>query len=141
MTRAKHGKYNQATGLPDNVGQPQGSGTIVWFQEQIVATLPEPAGSALIASSVAHGARRYEWLCEQLIAQGYGELAEAYQSRKRDDAAALRIRDKKRIIAQCEATISHNDTPLEHQLFLRKQIAKAQKYLEEHAEHAEGGTV
>jgi len=40
------------------------------------------------------------------------------------------MREKQRQIRKMEATIARNDTPPEHQLFLRKQIAKAKAYLE-----------
>jgi len=39
------------------------------------------------------------------------------------------MREKQRQIRKMEATIARNDTPPEHQLFLRKQIAKAKAYL------------
>ncbi len=133
MPRAKHGNYDEEHHLPDNTGQAVGSGSAVWLQEQILATLPAPAGQALIDSASAHGVRRYEWLCEQLVTQGYAELAQAYHQRKREDAAALRIRDKERIIRQCQAQIP-SETTFERRVWLEKQIEKAQKYLERHQE-------
>lgn len=138
MPRAKHGRYDSERNLPDNTGQPQGSGLIVWFHSQILEHLGDAAGQSLIDESRAQGSRGTAWLLVQLTAKGHSEIVEAYEQCRRADAAALRRRDKERIIAQCQATIARNDTPPEHQAFLRKAIAKAQKYLEEHAEDANG---
>lgn len=132
MPRAKHGRYNAEQHLPDNTGQPQGSGIIVWFHAQIVARLGDKAGQAIIAESRAHGSQSRAWLCEQLTGLGHPDLVEAYAQRRRADAAAGRIREKERMICMCKGTLERNDTPPEHQAFLRKRIAKMQKYLDAH---------
>lgn len=132
MARAKHGQYDQERRLPDNTGQAQGSGVIVQFHAQIRELLGEEAGQALIEESRAQGHRKTAWLCERLQERGHVDLVQEYEQSQRDTGAALRIRKKEQLIAQCQATIARNDTPLEHQEFLQTRIAKAQKYLEKH---------
>lgn len=131
MPRAKHSQYDRERKLPDNTGQPQGSGTIVWFHEQIVARLGDSASQALITESRRQGNRKTAWLCEQLRELGHQDLVEAYEQRRRDDAAALRIREKERVIRQCQAQIAKESSP-ERRAFLEKQVAKAQRYVKEH---------
>lgn len=133
MAQTKHGKYDQERKLPDNHMQPSGSGSAVWFQERILATLGESAGQALIEESRQQGSQKTAWLCVRLREIGHEDLVEAYKERRRQDAATLRIRDKERIIARCQATLARNDTPPEHRAFLLNRIEKAQKYLDEHS--------
>lgn len=45
------------------------------------------------------------------------------------EAQKALIREKQRLIRKMEATIERNDTPPEHQAFLRKRIEKAKAYL------------
>lgn len=136
MPRSKHGQYDQESHLPNNEGQAVGSGLTVWFHAHIRECLGEEAGQALIQASRKPGGKsggqNMAWLCAQLCEQGHTDLAEAYQQRRRAEEAKARIEKKRRQIATCEATIARNDTPPEHQAWLRKEIEKMRIYLEKH---------
>jgi hypothetical protein len=75
----------------------------------------------------AETTQKYQWKPERAGSQG-----DAPTARRKSDAVAARRREKERIIAKARATLARNDTPPAHQAFLRRQIEKAQKYLDEH---------
>ena len=91
----------------------------------------------MIEASREQGTRRYDWLAGQLTAQGHDDLVAAYCQRKLDDAAALRMRDRERIIRQCDAQLAMNDLPPARRTFLERGRAKALRYLDQRQQKKE----
>lgn len=134
MVRQLHGRYNTATGLPDNAMQPVGSGYNVWLNEQVLSIFGPIEGQRLIDESSTHGAHRYTWLCNDvLINNGYQDIVDEYHRRRLASAAQLRLRDKQRqrdLYIERLRTLPEegNELTIKH---YRKEIAKCQKYIDE----------
>ena|ERR1022692_1398642 len=127
MPQEKHGQYDGNRGLPNNRMQPVGGGYNVWLNEQVIAVF---GGDTLLDQAATHKARRYEWLCEQLVAAGHGEIVEEYRRKQKEDAADRRIRDKRRELGQWRDRLAETKDESQKVWYL-KRIAKCEKYLRE----------
>jgi hypothetical protein len=133
MVRAKHGNYNQERHLPDNRMKPQGSGNNVWLNEQVLDVLGHVEGQHLIDQSAQHSAKRYEWLCVQLIDRGYKDVVEEYKVKQKEDAAQRRLQDRINRLENLREQLEENEYP-SRATYLRKEIEKCEKYIREHTQ-------
>lgn len=109
---------------------PFGSGTDVWLQEQIIERIGREQAQSLINEARTHKAQRYKWLCAEMSQRGHSDLATEYHARKKSDEAAIRLRDKKRLLAEYQRQL--DATTDAHLRELRiKRIRKVQKYIDE----------
>lgn len=129
--RAKHGHYDHTDNLPDNTMQPVGSGVNVWLQEEILARLGNEQGQALIDLAAPLKEKRYKWLVNQMIKRGYADLAEEYNERQKADAARHRLVQKEKLLIRWRQQLEQEEDA-QRRVFLRQQIAKCERYLEEH---------
>lgn len=133
MKRGQHGHYDHEKQLPDNRMQPTGSGYDVWLNARVTELLGEEAGQQLIAESVPHNTERYQWLCEQLALRGYPEVSQEYAQKKKDAAAASRLRDKQRHLNGWRERLAEASDEATRK-YLKRQIEKAEKYILERSE-------
>lgn len=133
MPRKKHGRYDAEKQLPDNTMQPKESGLYVWLQEQIINVLGNEQAQMLIDESRTHKTKRYTWLLEQMQVRGCDDLIAEYHKRRLADAAQRRLREKQWRVANYRQQLEqgHGDA---HNTYLRKQIEKLERYIQERSE-------
>jgi hypothetical protein len=131
VTKIKHGEYDRERGIPDNRGQPNGSGLFVWLLDEVRAHFPDDSED-LIQRSYTHGDNRYQWLLEQIQSKGTPEatnLIEAYEAKRLLVAAEARQEQRKRTIDLLEERIKEwpMDTYLPRKMQrVQSEIAKAE---------------
>jgi len=136
MKREKHGQYDHEKHQPDNRMKPTGSGQGVWLNQQVLQLLGEPEGQQLIDQSAAHKEKRYDWLCSQLAERGYPEITEMYHQKRKEAAAASRLRDHQRTVEQIKKQFEEEtDMTPSRRKFLQGRLEKAQKYIDSHAKN------
>lgn len=126
MPYEKHGKYDTGKGLPDNTGQAQGSGLIVWLHEQIAEHWPD---------LLAYAKQQHDpnsWILNRLSTtedeQGQAIYAE-YVRRRRAIQAEQRWRDRKRELEDYRAQLDVETSP-GRLMFIRTRIKKLESMIE-----------
>lgn len=126
----QHGNYDHDSHLPDNRMQPNDSGLNVWLQEQIIARLGNDLAQDLIQQAAQHKEKRYAWLLDRMKERGHPDLAEDYHQCHKAIEAERRYRDKERELKQWQQRLAEAQDP-QYAMYVRKQIIKCEKYLEE----------
>ncbi len=126
----QHNNYDHAKHLPDNRMQPNDSGLNVWLQEQIIERLGDDAAQCLIQDAAQHKEKRYAWMLDRMAERGHVDLAEEYHKRRLALEAERRYRDKERQLRQWQQRLAETEDQ-QYATYIRKQILKCEKYLEE----------
>jgi hypothetical protein len=126
----QYSNYDHAKHLPDNRMQPNDSGLNVWLQEQIIERLGDDAAQCLIQDAVPHKEKRYVWLLDRMAERGHDDLAEEYHKRRLAIEAQRRYHDKERQLRQWQQRLAETEDT-RYAIYIRKQIAKSEKYLQE----------
>jgi hypothetical protein len=126
----KHSNYDHEKHLPDNRMQPNESGLNVWLREQIIERLGNDAAQCLIQDAAQYKEKRYIWMLDRMAELGHTDLIEEYHKRRLAFEAERRYRDKEQKLRQWRDRLSETSDP-QYATYIRKQIAKCEKYLEE----------
>lgn len=122
--RKKHGHYDEERHLPDNTGQPGGSGSRIWLIETVAQYWPD-----LAATAHQQPGDRYRYLIAQLRTMQNDEQAssvvEEYRSRINADQRERAQRDRKRRLAKYEEML--HTYSVEQTSYVAKRIATLQK--------------
>jgi len=125
--RTKHGHYDEQRHLPNNNGQPVGSGLCIWLNEQVEARWP-----GLAAESQTHKSRRYIWLIEQLNEMSEPDaqaIVQEYHTRRKAEQREQVQRDRQRHLAQYEKLAQTCD--IEQLPYIEKCITKLHRQIAE----------
>jgi hypothetical protein len=110
--------------------QPNESGLNVWLQEEIIARLGNDQAQRLIEQAAQHKEKRYVWMLDRMEELGHPDLSEEYHKRRLALEAERRYRDKEQKLHQWRERLAETSDP-QYATYIRKQIAKCEKYLEE----------
>lgn len=122
MPYKKHGKYDQEKRLPDNTGQAQGSGLIIWLHHAVEGYWPEMLAYA------EQQADPNAWILNRLRTsedEDSRDIYAEYVRRRRAIQAEQRLRERKSELAGCQAQLV--EARGARREYLDQRIAKLKK--------------